>query len=851
VTLCVPVALAVCLAITPSAMASGPSFTWTGRSTTSEDWSIAPNWEGGVAPEDSTGIGALDFPRLTSTACTLEEERHPCYISFNDVSGLRAESLTIDDGDEYFIGGDELTLGGGGLTAAPASGSSGPAGDILLMPFHLGASQTWSVAGRGDAQYGDANLLLAAGLTGSASSLSFELDNGSGLYLDENNTEVGPLKIEGANEDEAGVLNGFASLIGAQLNTTDGEPVEFSHTFVEGRGAVGAVTTNDAEVAVGASSGSDRGIEAASMKLDSASHLDFEISHAGTTAREDSSELTSGGAIELGDATLEVAVRPPEEDAACPVLVTGDTYTFVSTTGTLSGAFSNVPAVGGEIPIRFAKACTATAQKLQISYRESGGIQTVTGTVTSGQRAPEVTREPSSVELVKGETATFEATASGAPTPTVQWEVSTNEGTSWSPIAGATSEVLTVSDTEESQSGDEYRAIFMNSAGEVETSAATLTVREKPVAPAVTKQPVSVELLEGREATFEASASGAPAPTVQWEVSTNKGVSWSLVGGATSHQLKIADTNTSENGDEYRAVFTNSAGKVETSAATLTVETVPRVTKQPLNVELLEGGEATFEASASGVPTPEVQWEVSTDGGVTWSLVGGATSEVLRVSNTNASVSGDEYRAVFTNSVGSAQSADATLTVESKQAHAEQEANRKKQEEAAANKPREEEAAASKRREEEAAAKKHQEEEAARQGVLGLQEGSPDATIAGTSLQVGGGGTITVKISCPVGVSSCAGTVSLRTLEAVIAGSAGSAKPKAEILVLAVGSFTVPGAGSKTLTLHLSAKARSLLARMHTVRARVTVVAHDPAGAAHTTQTIVTLHTPKAKHGKH
>ena len=61
--------------------------------------------------------------------------------------------------------------------------------------------------------------------------------------------------------------------------------------------------------------------------------------------------------------------------------------------------------------------------------------------------------------------------------------------------------------------------MFENSAGKAESNGATLTVKE---APKVTKQPVSLEVLAGAPAKFEAAASGAPAPTVQWQVSTNK-----------------------------------------------------------------------------------------------------------------------------------------------------------------------------------------------------------------------------------------------------------------------------------------------------------------------------------------
>jgi hypothetical protein len=68
------------------------------------------------------------------------------------------------------------------------------------------------------------------------------------------------------------------------------------------------------------------------------------------------------------------------------------------------------------------------------------------------------------------------------------------------------------------------------------------------------------------------------------------------------------------------------------------------------------------------------------------------------------------------------------------------------------------------------------------------------------------------------------------------------------VLTLATGSFTVAGGKLVAVTLHLFTKARTLLARTHTLRARATLLAHDPQGASHTTLTIVTLRAAKASH---
>ncbi len=132
--------------------------------------------------------------------------------------------------------------------------------------------------------------------------------------------------------------------------------------------------------------------------------------------------------------------------------------------------------------------------------------------------------------------------------------------------------------------------------------------------------------------------------------------------------------------------------------------------------------------------------------------------------------------------------------------------------------------------------------------MLAAKEASPDAVIASASLQASASGAVSITISCPDGVSSCAGTVTLRTLDAVRAAADAKAKPA--VLALAAGSFTIPGGGVKRITLHLSAKARALLARSHQLRVRATILARNPTGATHTGQKVVLLRAPKAKLGQ-
>lgn len=88
-------------------------------------------------------------------------------------------------------------------------------------------------------------------------------------------------------------------------------------------------------------------------------------------------------------------------------------------------------------------------------------------------------------------------------------------------------------------------------------------------APTVTTNPSNQTVVAGSAATFTAAATGTPTPTVQWQ---RNGVD---ISGATSTSYTTPATTISggsaNNGDLFRAVFTNASGTATSNVATLTV----------------------------------------------------------------------------------------------------------------------------------------------------------------------------------------------------------------------------------------------------------------------------------------
>jgi hypothetical protein len=127
------------------------------------------------------------------------------------------------------------------------------------------------------------------------------------------------------------------------------------------------------------------------------------------------------------------------------------------------------------------------------------------------------------------------------------------------------------------------------------------------IAPAIAQSPSNQTVVSGNTATFTAAASGSPTPTVQWQVSTNSGTSWSNISGATNTTYSFT-TVSGDNGKQYRAVFTNTAGTATSSAAVLSVVTldvsrgqVQRSYVRYLDITTGQGSDASQIVSSSRI----------------------------------------------------------------------------------------------------------------------------------------------------------------------------------------------------------------------------------------------------------
>jgi hypothetical protein len=310
-----PSGLALALSL---AFAAGPfagpaaadsTFTWSGQGANA-NFSTAGNWSP-TAP--SSGATALSFGPLAA-ACDPPASAPTCYRATNDISGLQVDLLSFDDSTPYDIEGNPITLGAGGLTAAP---SGGDFEGYLGTPITLGASQTWNVTGP----------LSLALVTGSAEALTVDMHPpGTQLDLDHGDTEVGPLSIDGRGSID---FNGATG-----LNATDGSAIDLTGgatMFMDKPGSTGPLSVSGASVDLSSNMLNVNG----SVTLDAQDTVGALIA-----SPTGFGQLAATGNVALAG-KLDLQQLPVNN--ACIALPVGTQYPLISTTGALTGTFTNLP----------------------------------------------------------------------------------------------------------------------------------------------------------------------------------------------------------------------------------------------------------------------------------------------------------------------------------------------------------------------------------------------------------------------------------------------------------------------------------------------------------------------------
>lgn len=183
--------------------------------------------------------------------------------------------------------------------------------------------------------------------------------------------------------------------------------------------------------------------------------------------------------------------------------------------------------------------------------------------------------------------------------------------------------------------------------------------------PSFTKQPADATVAvpagaSAATATFSVAFAGDPAPTVRWQARTPGQGGWRDLAGEAGAQLRV-DVAAADSGRQYRAILTNSAGELASSAARLDVQTPPTVVLEPSATTVAEGSDAILEVLPAGNPYPQIQWQQRVAG--VWRSIDDATAGRLVLEDASSDLSGGTFRARLRNDVGTVYSRTVVVTV--------------------------------------------------------------------------------------------------------------------------------------------------------------------------------------------
>jgi hypothetical protein len=138
------------------------------------------------------------------------------------------------------------------------------------------------------------------------------------------------------------------------------------------------------------------------------------------------------------------------------------------------------------------------------------------------------------------------------------------------------------------------------------------------------------------------------------------GGTFANISGATAATYSFTAA-AGDAGKIYRVMVQNSVNTAISNEVTLTVNTIPVISVQPISTAAKAGDTASFTVSASGSPAPTFQWQVKPAGG-TFANISGATAATYSFI-VAAADAGKQFQVVVSNVAGPVTSNAATFTL--------------------------------------------------------------------------------------------------------------------------------------------------------------------------------------------
>lgn len=246
--------------------------------------------------------------------------------------------------------------------------------------------------------------------------------------------------------------------------------------------------------------------------------------------------------------------------------------------------------------------------------------------------------QPANISACKYSSADFLVTVTGS-SPAYQWQQSIDDGITFVNLPGKNNSKLTLDSLTVDMDTYQYRCIVFSSCTSPDTSfPAVLTVRDESTT--ILTQPVSQNLCSSDTAVLSVVATGSNL-SYQWQDYYNTDIV-----AATEPVLRIPFSN---GHTSYRCKISSTCETVYSNIAVINYTITPGLL--PSEIQTVCNGQETYISATSNYQqsSPVLQWQVSTDSGVTFSNIPGENLNQLVVTGSTG-INGNRYRCIISHS---------------------------------------------------------------------------------------------------------------------------------------------------------------------------------------------------------
>ncbi len=210
---------------------------------------------------------------------------------------------------------------------------------------------------------------------------------------------------------------------------------------------------------------------------------------------------------------------------------------------------------------------------------------------------------PASANVTLGTTANGGFSTPINLTATAGVPAGTNVSFSNNPLTPGSNTIVTLNNVNTLANGT-YNITIQGVAGAVTQTTVVSYVVTAGAGPVITAQPLNNIACAGSSASFTVTATGVT--TYQWQLNA-------VNVGTNAATYTIPAVLASQNGSTITCILTGQCGTTTSNTATLTVNTAPAITTQPVNTTACAGSSATFTVVATGTNL-NYQWQSSAAG---------------------------------------------------------------------------------------------------------------------------------------------------------------------------------------------------------------------------------------------